>query len=570
MERQKLSFSWNRKIEYIIILLLSAIVAVSVIAVMLFIYEPNHNALGALATVCMDVLCLMILMIMIISLAFETAEDDKTTRLFLALMVATMFAMFFDFLTWSFDGSLAYADWTYVWTVTSLCSASLVAAVFVCYLSSYLEEIYGLESVRVHAKICVICNLVAFVVAVILAISKNAFFFSDGHYETGALYDVVTVLPVLTLIYMTVFSIRYFKVIGMHDLLAVVGYIVLMLCGTLIETLFRIGTTYVSVALADIFIYVMLQNKFIDRVTRQIDEEKKNVQKWIHKSNTDELTGFLNRHAYEDEMTVLKKKILDENFVYVSADVNGLKVVNDSLGHEAGDELIIGACECMRKCFGAYGNLYRTGGDEFVALIYIDDEKLKEVKKQLEEITANWHGKYNDHLAISCGYVTQRQADRLSIHQIAILADKKMYEAKTKYYLKAGIDRRGQRDAHVALCSQYCKILKINVTRDTFQIISLDEEEQTKEKGYSEVLSAWMHDFALSGQIHPDDLEMYLEKINLGYIRGYFKNHKSSLWILYRRKYGDEYKKTVMEIIPANDYENYEQNLFLYVKNLER
>ena len=53
---------------------------------------------------------------------------------------------------------------------------------------------------------------------------------------------------------------------------------------------------------------------------------------------------------------------LDE-FTYVSLDVNGLKVINDTKGHTAGDELIIGACQCMKKSLGPYGKLYRIGGD---------------------------------------------------------------------------------------------------------------------------------------------------------------------------------------------------------------
>ncbi|MBR5705734.1 MAG: diguanylate cyclase, partial [Deltaproteobacteria bacterium] len=57
-----------------------------------------------------------------------------------------------------------------------------------------------------------------------------------------------------------------------------------------------------------------------------------------------------------------------EDLAVFSIDVNGLKTVNDSLGHDAGDELIRGAADCISAAFGQTGKCYRTGGDEFVVL----------------------------------------------------------------------------------------------------------------------------------------------------------------------------------------------------------
>lgn len=569
MDRARNVLKYRRKIEKAVISILCVIVGIIVAFVLLNTYRPDKNTLRAFASVCMDTICLIIMLIMVIGLVIEGRENNKTGELYRVLLLGTIIAMFFDFLTWSSDGLLAYDNWTYVFTVSSLCCGPILGLIFVLYLSSYLYELYQLKSVKKVAKWGVALNAIAFFITALMAITKSAFLFRDGHYEAGILYDVVTVVPVLTLLIMTIYAIRYVKTIGIHDLIAIIGYIVLMIVGALVESRFSIGTTYVAVSLADIFIYVMLQNQFIDRVNRQIVEEKRNVQKWMERSNTDELTGFYNRHAYEEEMSRLKRTILKENFVYVSIDVNGLKIVNDTLGHDAGDELILGACECMEKCFGKYGDLYRTGGDEFAALIYVDDDKLKEIKKNIQEVTSKWHGKKNASLAMSCGYVTQKQADRLSIHEIAVLADKKMYEAKTKYYQQKGVDRRGQRDAHVALCDTYTKILKINITDDTYQIVSMNEEEQSETKGFSDKISKWLHDFGTSGQVHPDDLGKYLQRTDVRFISSYFKSNRKTLLLSYRRKYGDEYKQSVMEIIPANDYTHYSQKLFLYVKNIE-
>lgn len=304
--------------------------------------------------------------------------------------------------------------------------------------------------------------------------------------------------------------------------------------------------------------------------TRSIDEEKKNEEKLIQKSNTDELTGLLNRRAYEEEIDEYNQKPMEENLVYFAFDVNGLKNVNDTLGHAAGDELLIGASECMKKSFGSNGKLFRTGGDEFVALIFADKKELKRIRYDFEEVVSKWTGKLVESMTVSYGYVTAKEAGKTSIQKVAVLADKRMYDAKSDHYLKVGIDRRGQRDAHIALCALYTKILRINITEDSYQIVNMDESEKSNEKGFSENISSWLSNFGNSGQVHPDDLKEYLEKTNLEYISSYFKNNKSSLSIFYRRKYGDEYKQVMLEMIPAKDYSDEDQNLYLYVKNIDK
>lgn len=410
-------------------------IGIVVAFVMFRVYNPNQNNLGALSSVCMDLICMIILFILIGSFAFGNYGTNRTTWLFAILLVATIWALFTDFLNWAFDGSLEFGQLTFWFTVGSLCMGSILGCIFCAYLYSYMEETHGLSQMFLSARICVIVNLISFVVTFILALTGTAFKFVDGHYETGILYDGVTILPVLSLIYLTGYVIRYVKKVGLHDVFAVAGYIAFMIAGALIEAENSIGTTYVAVTIADIFIFVMLQNEIIAL-------EKRNVQKWMKKSNTDELTGFYNRNAYEADIENLEKTVLSKNFAYVSVDVNSLKTVNDSQGHYAGDELLIGAAECLKKCFGPYGKLYRIGGDEFIAMIDIEKEHLATVSEEIKNITANWNGKYVKGIALSCGYVTKAEAGNMSVRQMAILADHRMYEDKEEYYRRTGIERR--------------------------------------------------------------------------------------------------------------------------------
>ena len=224
--------------------------------------------------------------------------------------------------------------------------------------------------------------------------------------------------------------------------------------------------------------------------TRVIEEEKKNEEILVKKTIVDELTGLYNRRSYEEDILSYSNGSMGDDFVYASIDVNGLKVVNDEIGHAAGDELIKGAADCMLKAFGSYGKVYRTGGDEFVSIFFAGKEQLEAIKADLEDITDRWSGKLVSSLALSVGYVAKRECENETILDIAKIADKRMYQAKSAYYAKKGIDRRGQAAANTALCNLYTKILKINITEDTYSIVNMDVSEQTAEKGFASTISA--------------------------------------------------------------------------------
>lgn len=303
--------------------------------------------------------------------------------------------------------------------------------------------------------------------------------------------------------------------------------------------------------------------------TQIIDSTKRQEIDLIFKSNNDELTSLFNRYAYENEINKLPETSEDDSLVLVAMDINGLKQVNDTYGHAAGDELINGAADCMKRCFTPYGKIFRTGGDEFFAIIHASQVQLDTLLRDFEESAISWHGKMVNSLSISYGCVTRKDVREGNIREMITLADERMYKSKAEYYRKKGIDRRGQRDAHIALCALYTKILKINLTDDSFQIINMEINEKTATMGYAEHISEWLHDFGMSGMVHPDDLEEYLQKTTIGYMKDYFADNKTSLHILYRRKIGSTFKQVMMEIIPANDYAPNNQSFYLYVKNID-
>jgi diguanylate cyclase (GGDEF)-like protein len=174
--------------------------------------------------------------------------------------------------------------------------------------------------------------------------------------------------------------------------------------------------------------------------TRNVDEEKRREEHLIRISLTDEMTRLFNRRCYEEDLISLREGGLPDDLVLFSIDVNGLKVVNDTKGHAAGDELIKGAADCISLSVGNHGKAYRTGGDEFVALVHTYDPE--NLRSEMKQITKEWHGVYTDKMSMSIGYASVKENKEASVDVLEHIADQDMYKEKSRYYTENGIERR--------------------------------------------------------------------------------------------------------------------------------
>ena len=195
----------------------------------------------------------------------------------------------------------------------------------------------------------------------------------------------------------------------------------------------------IPVILITLAAYLILAVALITVIVRQmlfmLHDEKRNA-------NTDSLTGLLNRRAYENDMKKLANKILGKDFLYLELDLNGLKEVNDTHGHEAGDEMIRSMADCMNQSFGKYGSVYRTGGDEFVGLLFLAEEQFLKVENEMKQLLSEWTRSHEWVLSASWGSAGTQRDSGLTLQELARLADERMYKVKAEYYTARGKDRR--------------------------------------------------------------------------------------------------------------------------------
>lgn len=173
---------------------------------------------------------------------------------------------------------------------------------------------------------------------------------------------------------------------------------------------------------------------------QDIDADKRKEEHLIRISMTDELTRAFNRRCYEEDIAQLRTSEIDDDLAVISADVNGLKSVNDNQGHAAGDELIRGAALCLTSAVGIQGKVYRTGGDEFMAIVHSPD--CEALLKEIRGRTAEWRGGIVDGVSLSLGVASRAEHPDASIEALEKLADTSMYEDKARYYRESGRDRR--------------------------------------------------------------------------------------------------------------------------------
>lgn len=149
----------------------------------------------------------------------------------------------------------------------------------------------------------------------------------------------------------------------------------------------------------------------------------------------DGLTDLLNRTSYMEELEKLNES---QNFQVLLAlyDVNNLKYVNDTYGHQKGDEMIRRVADSLREHLGPLGKCYRIGGDEFVFLSTASDPKKEflRLQKDFEASlgTLKLPGGTERPITVAMGYSILSHNMQRSMEDVIQEADTKMYEAKRK------------------------------------------------------------------------------------------------------------------------------------------
>ena len=137
------------------------------------------------------------------------------------------------------------------------------------------------------------------------------------------------------------------------------------------------------------------------------------------------------------------------------------------------------------------------------------------------------------------------------------------------YWREADSDTTTMVDALSTLSAIYYKILKINLTTDRFQVIKVSEYERGHFVNRLNRITDWWREFAEGGNVYEEDLEVYREFTDAERLRKVFREDSiSAQSCRYRRLVDDTYRWAQMELTPSIEYEDDNQVLVLYIKDV--
>ncbi|MCM1272826.1 MAG: ATP-binding protein [Clostridium sp.] len=236
------------------------------------------------------------------------------------------------------------------------------------------------------------------------------------------------------------------------------------------------------------------------------------------------------------------------------------------------------ACDYLIYSLGyeSFGEFMSATDGKFINLVYEDDRKLFDVTSFMNDTTPKkYRVKTKDGLPI---WVSEFKIDTYDALKdpmwIATFRNIDDVYQKERMMKRQSIDLA---DTLLALTKMYLKVLKVNLTDESFFearadiIWNKNKTRNPKRKNTKKKIkiSQWTKNYASAGNIHADDVDLYLEFCNVERLKKMFKAGEKSLVCRYRRLVNGEFRWVKMEIVPSAEYTNEKQIVVLSILDIE-
>ncbi|MCR4960272.1 MAG: GGDEF domain-containing protein [Lachnospiraceae bacterium] len=368
-----------------------------------------------------DIVCLVFMVIILLGVTIGTKEKITTTKIYIVCLVLEIIGLVVDAISFVSDPGMD-GETKLMFDVM----AYVICMVLVFFISFYIISVVHIKG-NVGYKHLIVPGLICCIdmaMMIIGTINGEFYYVLEDESYPGPWELYVSILTFCLLIYLIIALCRNIKDIGKQQILKIGTYFIFPLAIVSLQLIFTdLDFTYAGLGASLMIMYVMIQAESIAEsgIREKVLKEA---------SYVDSLTGLKNRRAYDEIVDDERRGI---RVFVLFCDLNGLKQINDEVGHTAGDELIINFSNILKEHFYD-GEVCRISGDEFVVIIYnlTEDQVAKRIKLFNEVIEKN------DRMAAT-GYVYRENDDLLGIIKEA---EKIMYADKERYYIETGKDRR--------------------------------------------------------------------------------------------------------------------------------
>lgn len=188
----------------------------------------------------------------------------------------------------------------------------------------------------------------------------------------------------------------------------------------------------VVLLLAFFFLKMFAKNRALQRLNMRIHQEESQGEKWKELSEKDRMTGLFDRISGERTVNELLQS--GNSGMFIEVDIDQFKSINDTYGHQTGDQVILGVADALRATFRSNDVMIRLGGDEFgiYAVGIIDRNMGRTIISRLFEKIKSLQvpGISQGKITISAGAVIHTEEDEASFADLYAGADKAMYRSK--------------------------------------------------------------------------------------------------------------------------------------------
>lgn len=377
------------------------------------------------------------------ALSSQHFEEDFSAGKTYRWLMWSIACFFFIDAIWGvlFDAQLIKA--VYIVTVVYFILMTTTVFLWSRFVISYLQE----ENRLIKALYYIGRWFLVFVGTVLLL---NVFFpimfwfDENGAYHAGSMRYVTLFLQILMFLASTGYvmfttkgagkvSIRHHLAIGSFGIC--MSFMVILQVMYPLLPLYSIGCLLGTSVLHTFVLEDMKENRRLEleELLRREQEQRQELGSARQLAYSDSLTGVKSTHAYvEAEKRVNERISCGEliEFGVIVFDVNGLKHVNDTLGHEAGDQLLKRACRLICVTF-QHSPVFRIGGDEFVAMLEGQDYQNRETLLESFENRVEENLKKGE-VVLASGLAVYRPGIDHSYRRIFERADVRMYDRKSR------------------------------------------------------------------------------------------------------------------------------------------
>ncbi len=360
-----------------------------------------------------------ILILIVIYHQNNKLEDDKkfNNKIFRLMMQSTFILLFLDTIS-RLDGNVDsfFPVLNQIGNFLLFIFSPLLASLYLLYV--YNQMFNHEENTKKLIKPLLFIN---FLNAIIVIVSKfyGWFYYIDENniYHRGPYFVIHALTPVI-IIFISIFLLVKFRTeIEKRKYMALALFAVPPLLGILLQVLvYGISIVLNSMVLSLLIAYLYIQNQCI---------------------SIDHLTGLYNRKRCENYLKEKTNSFTKKRtFSAIMLDINNFKRINDTFGHDIGDKALMVTGDLLNNSIRTNDFVARYGGDEFVLILDIDNEKeleitINRINKMVEKF--NEENRYPFTLSYSMGYAVYDFKSNIGYEEFLKKIDKLMYEAKDIY-----------------------------------------------------------------------------------------------------------------------------------------